>query len=710
MDVVRQNQPFGDVVAWDLIPKIAIQSTELIPGSNPVYGLNTLGGAISIQTKSGVTNPGASVQVTGGSFGRRAVEGEYGGSNARGLDWYAAGNYYREDGWRILSPSEVRQSFAKLGWTRGKTALELSGAYSIIWLTGNGTQDFRALNRSYSSVYTVPDTTWSHSPSLTLNGTHEWSDRLSFSGNAYYRYVRGNTTNGDVNEDSFDQSLYNLSAADIAALRAAGYSGFPTTGNSTTEPFPFWRCIAQGLEKNEPAEKCTGLITNTSTKQNNYGLSGLMTWRAKRNRITVGAGWDRSSLTYNQASQFGYLNPDGITITGIDSYADGTTNQDDSPVDTRVQLHGKVQTPSVYATDTFSLGKLTVTASGRYNRTSVNNFDRLPSSAVHGTLTSSSVYQRFNPAAGFTYNVSRLASVYFDYSEASRAPTSIEIGCADPNFPCNLPNALVSDPPLHQVVSRTFEAGVRGSSEGVMRWSAGWFRGQNYNDILFVASEQTGFGYFLNFGKTRRTGAEVNLSAQTQHFGAGGGYTFLNATYQSPQEVDGGSNSSNASNAAGFHGIDDNIAISPGNRIPQTPQHVLKVFADYKPITKILIEANVLAVSSSYARGNENNQHQPDGIYYLGSGTTPGYGVANLGARYQINSHFQLFVQINNLLDHRYYTAGQLGPTPYDNTGRFVGRPFPAVNGNYPIRTTTYLAPGAPLAVFGGLRVTLWKK
>lgn len=171
-----------------------------------------------------------------------------------------------------------------------------------------------------------------------------------------------------MNDDSFDQNLYNLSAADVAALTAAGYTNFPLTGNATTEPYPYWRCLAQVLENNtggEPSEKCDGVIT---------------------------------------------------------------------------------------------------------------------------------------------YRPSRLFNVYFEYSEASRAPTSIELGCADPNEPCNLPNALVSDPPLKQVVSRTLEGGIRGNDASSLRWSADYFFGQNYNDLLFVASEQTGFGCFLNFGKTRRDG------------------------------------------------------------------------------------------------------------------------------------------------------------------------------------------------------------
>ncbi|MGC1297494.1 MAG: TonB-dependent receptor, partial [Alloacidobacterium sp.] len=238
LDGVRQNQPFGDIVAWDLIPKVAIRDMALIPGSDPVYGLNTLGGAISVQTKDGLNTPGGSLQLTGGKFGRRAGEGEMGGVLPKGFNYYLAGNLYREDGWRQFSPSEVRQAFAKVGWTDAKTSVFLNGAYADNWLTGNGTSDYRFLATDYSSVNTIPDVTWDHSPSLTLNVIRALTDSLTLSANAYYRYVRTDSSNGDLNDDSFGEDLYDLSPDDVAVLTAAGYSGFPITGDPTTEPYP----------------------------------------------------------------------------------------------------------------------------------------------------------------------------------------------------------------------------------------------------------------------------------------------------------------------------------------------------------------------------------------------------------------------------------------------------------------------------------------
>jgi iron complex outermembrane recepter protein len=70
LDGVRINEAFGDIVNWDLIPQAAIADLTLMPGSNPLYGLNTLGAEIALRTKSDDTHPGVEVELYGGSFGR----------------------------------------------------------------------------------------------------------------------------------------------------------------------------------------------------------------------------------------------------------------------------------------------------------------------------------------------------------------------------------------------------------------------------------------------------------------------------------------------------------------------------------------------------------------------------------------------------------------------------------------------------------------
>jgi outer membrane receptor protein involved in Fe transport len=709
MDGVRQNQPFGDVVSWDLIPRIAISEVALVPGSNPMFGLNTLGGAVSIETKDGRSMPGASIQLTGGGFGRRAVEFEEGGLTPKGFHWYVAGNLFHEDGWRVASPSDVFQLFSKVGWQGAKTAASLSFGYADDTLTGNGLQEQRFLARDYSSAYTLGDVTRNRSPFFNLSLRHAASGALTFSGNVYYRYIRADTVNPNLNTDSLDQSLYQLSPADQAVLQAAGYTGYPTSSaNASNTPFPRWLCIAQALQLAEPISACDGIITKTYAQQHNYGVSGQLTWIASRggnrNQLTAGSAWDRSSVNFQQAAQFAYINPN-YTLTPVNAFEDGTTTQDGAPVDTRVNLHGLPQTWSLYATDTFSVGKRwSFTVSGRYNRTGIRNRDLLDPGGGPGSLDGQYVFGRFNPAAGVTFSPFSFLTAYASYSEASRAPTSIELGCADPNNPCNLPNALAGDPPLNQVVTRTWEAGLRGKDEGPLSWSAGWFRAGNHNDILFVASEQTGNGFFKNFGQTLRQGVEAHLSGRIQRFTLGGNYTFVSATYRSSELIPGSSNSANDSALLGSPGLDGNIQIQPGDRIPLIPQHMLKAYADFQATKKLSVDLDFVAVSRSYARGNENNQSQPDGTYYLGPGSSPGYGVLNAAARYQLSKRFELNVEINNVLDHHYFTAAQLGPTAFNGQGAFVAQPLPAIDGVFPIVHATFYAPGAPIGAWGGIR------
>ncbi|MBX3280679.1 MAG: TonB-dependent receptor [Acidobacteria bacterium] len=708
MDGVRFNQPFGDVVSWDLIPRIAISEMTIMPGSNPVFGLNTLGGALSIRTKDGRNQQGTSLQMAGGSFGRGAADFEHGGFNSAGLNWYLGSTLFFEDGWREDSPSNVRQFFGKLGWQRDHTTLGVAVAYASNLLTGNGLQEQRFLDRDYTSVYTKPDITGNRSPSINLTARRSLSTRLTLSGNLYYRHLRTSTFNGDINEESLDQSVYQPNAEERAALSLAGYSGFPTSGaTAANTPFPFWRCLGQVLLRDEPAEKCNGLLNRTRSEQHNYGFAAQVTWfgaaGGPRRQFTIGAAYDGNRVGFQQTSQLGYLNPDR-SITGVDAFGDGVTGgtQDGEPYDTRVDLQGPIHTGSVFATGTLALtSHWSLMLAGRYNHTTVDNLDRIRPAAGAGSLTGNHSFGRFNPAIGLTYTPRAGLNVYLGYSEGSRAPTSIELGCADENQPCKLPNALAGDPPLRQVVTRTLEAGVRGELEGKLNWNAGWFRADNRQDILFVASNLTGFGYFKNFGRTLRRGLSFDANGRLRRVGLSAGYTWLEATFQSAEFVNGSSNS--ASNAAAA-GLEGSIQINPGAQIPLIPRHLFRAFADFQATTKFSLDLGLVAISGAFARGNENNLHQPDGQYYLGSGKSPGYAVVNLGARYRITQRLQLFAQINNLFNRRYFTAAQLGPTGFTESGNFIARPFDAVDGEYPVVHATFYAPGAPLGAWGGIR------
>ena len=254
-------------------------------------------------------------------------------------------------------------------------------------------------------------------------------------------------------------------------------------------------------------------------------------------------------------------------------------------------------------------------------------------------------------------------------------------------------------------MTRTVELGVRGGSKASLAWNVGVFRADSSDDILFVADNPSGFGYFKNFGKTRRQGVEAGLGG---HFGAlalGASYTFLDATYRSAEVIGAAGNSSNDQAQAGAPGLDGTIRIDPGNRIPLVPRQMLKLFADYDIAAAWSLGLDLTAIGASLARGNENNRHASDGLYYLGAGRSAGYGVFNLTVDYRPTARLKLFALATNLFDRRYSTAAQLGATAFDGNGNVLARPFPAnAAGDRPLQYSTFYAPGAPRAFVVGLR------
>jgi len=660
VDGVRMNQPFGDVVSWDLIPRSAIHTMTLMPGSNPLFGLNTLGGSLAVQTKSGLNSPGTSVQTTLGSHQRRSVELAHGGRNDSGLHWFMTSHVFNENGWREASPSQVRQAFGKLGWKNGATDVALSLSHANNALTGNGIQEEHMLANDYRSVYTKPDETSNRSTMVNLAGKHALDDNTLFAGNLYYRTIRTGTLNGDVNEGALATSF--------------------------VDAFPNAECLQQVQLSGagQADEVCTGKINRSHSQQRNYGFAGQFTWldalAGHKNQFTSGLAYDTNRTDFQQSSEFGYINADrGVT---------GTQVLDDAA---SVHLKGHASTWSVFATDTVSIhDRWHVTLSGRYSRTYIVNADQRVLGGGAGSLDGNYVFQRFNPAIGSTYVWSPALSAYVGYNEGTRTPTSIELGCADPANPCKLPNAMAGDPPLKQVITQTWEAGLRGALSAQTQWSAGVFHAQSSDDILFVAAPNSNsFGYFKNFGKTQRQGLELGLSSQEGAWKFASHYTWLQATYQSSEVLGGGSNSTN--NAG-------HITIQPGNTLPLTPKHILKLHADYAWTSSWHTGLGMTAFSGMYARGNENNQHQADGDQYLGLGRTFGYAVLNATARYVASKDTQWLLNVTNIFNRQYASAAQLGPAAFSANGQqFVSS---AVREQHAM----FVAPGAPRSMWLSMR------
>ncbi len=693
-DGVRINEPFGDTVNWDLIPQNAISSMTLMPGSNPLFGLNTLGGALSVQTKSGEHYPGGGLQVLGGSFGRWAAEGEYGGKTANGISYFFAGNKFDENGWRDASPSDVLQGFAKLGWSNEKTDVDISFSGADTDLTGNGYQAQTLMNQyGYDSIYTKPDNTQNKLAFINGKVSHWLSDEFLLTTNAYYRHNKTKTLNGDTNDEY--EALWD--ACDTLGLGGCN------------------NLYSQGVNNR----------SNTSNK--GYGGTLQLSWVTDKNLLITGASVDYGRTHFVQTEQ--------ATIAGMTQFdaARGLINLDTAGPTTENDLNGRSKTYSLFGTDTFNLtSKLAFTASGRYNYTNVNLVDNWylgghkeatcinsttgavedcaggTTAGAGQTLVSTAggdaggnhVFKRFNPAVGVAYAFTPELNTYAGYNEGSRAPSPIETGCADPLHPCMLPNAMAGDPPLQQVVTKTFEGGMRGKLGNDTRWSMGAYRAVNHNDLQFVASSSTGAGYFDNVGKTRRQGLDLALSGKAGSFSWAAGYSLVDATYQDTFNLVSQANSSRDA-------VTGEITVSKGDKMVGIPKHQFKLRTQWQATPNWSVGSTAVAFSDQYARGNENNQHQAgvgaDGQTYAGSGKVNGYAIFNLDSRYNFNaSGWQLFGKVNNVFDRKYYSSGLLGENVFSNVD------YTYSSGNTPTKEM-FLAPGAPRAAWVGLRYDFGK-
>ena len=604
-DGVRINDPFGDVVNWDLVPRAALANLTLLPGSNPVFGLNTLGGALTLQTKSGDSHPGTEVELQAGSFRRFSGEVTHGRQVGETGHLFIAGSVLDEKGWRDYSPSRVRQLFVKGGQHLGDFSWTLSLTHANNDLIGNGPLPESMLAQDRSQVYTRPDQTRTKMSMLTLNTSYEISASHQLSATAYVRHARSATLNGDLN-DAYDP----------------------------------------------PAVPEAGVENRTKAKQRGEGLALQSTHLLAGQQLTLGVSVDRSRSDFEQNQAEGDIDATLLIVPTGPSRVDAL-------------IHGRSRTASLYVHDLISLQPtLQLTLSARYNDTRVSTVDDgrillgLPT-----TLDGEGRYRKFNPAAGLTWQASPTLTLFGSLSQGNRAPSPIELGCSDPANACVLPNALQSDPPLKQVVARTLELGARGSFAPQLEWNAALFRTVNSDDLLFI-SNGLAAGYFTNFGRTQRQGFELGLSQQVGSFGWSASYSHLRATYQSSACIVAEHNSTAETSAACIG--DDEIEIRPGNRIPGLPQHSFKFGADWQPAAGWNIGTQLRAYSGQFVRGNENNAHQPDGVDFSGSGRIGGFAVVDLTGSWKLGTNLELFGKLANLFDRRYATAGLLGANAFD--------------------------------------------
>lgn len=635
-DGVRINEPFGDVVNWDLVPRIALARLALLPGSNPVFGLNTLGGALTLQTKSGLTHPGTEVELQGGSFSRFIGELAHGRRLGENGHLFLAASAFREDGWRDFSPGRVRQLFGKAGHDDGDVSWSLSLTHADNDLIGNGLLPESMLEQDRSQVFTRPDQSLTRMSMLTFNGGLDLSAAHRLTATAYLRRTRGSTLNGDLNDD-FDP----------------------------------------------PAVTETGVENRTRTRQNGSGAALQSTHELDRHQLTLGVSHDRARSRFRQSEAEGDLDATRAVIAEEDPETDAL-------------IAGRNRTTSAYLHGLVALQpKLHLTLAGRYNRTRVTTVDvGRAELGLDTDLDANATYTKFNPAIGLTWQAIPALTAYGSFSQGNRTPSPIELGCSDPDDACVLPNALQSDPPLEQVVSRTLEAGLRGRFASGLEWNASLFRTVNRDDLLFI-SNGLASGFFTNFGRTRRQGLELGISQRAATLNWSASYSYLRATFRSSAclVAEANSTAETSPNCTG----DDEIEVRPGDRLPGLPAHSLKLALDWQVASAWNVGAQWRGFSSQYLRGNENNAHEPDGAEFNGAGKIGGFAVLDLTTRWKPASQVELFAKVSNVFDRKYASSGLLGESAFDANG--------AIQAPDDRSTEQFVGPGAPRAGWVGARM-----
>lgn len=624
LDGVRINEPFGDVVNWDMLPEFSVRSVSLVPGANPAFGLNTLGGALSFETESGLTAPGFRAELSAGSFGRKRIDASYGRQYEGGWHSYLAGSWFDEDGWRQHSEGDLGQLLAKFGRSTESTDWSVGLVLGRSKLIGNGlvpaytiddgrkAPDLYAFERD--AVYTYPDLTRNRTAQLQANLRQVLEAQRTLDALVYVRRSTRSTVNGDEADDD------------------AGGDGEFNAAFNTTE-----------------------------TKQTGVGAALAVSGKDGRHQWQAGGSVDASRTHYEQFEQPGVFDDSRGVLPG------------DEPRELSAEVSGRTLAFGLFATDTIELlprTHLTVTA--RYNQARVTNTLTTrddDTDEIEAKPTERFTYRSLNPAIGLAHRLEAGPTLYANIARNNRVPTVIELGCADPEEPCRLPAGLQADPYLKQVISRTVEAGVRWPVARDLNLTLSGYRTDNRDDILFRSTSVNGqLGYFENFDRTRYQGWEAQAQGRAGALSFAVGYARLDATYQADGVLRQG---------------ERNVVVAPGTRIAGLPRHSLKISADFQATPQWSFGGDLQAFSKRGVAGNEDGRIE-DGEDTRMNLDLPGYELIHLRTTWRSSpgkdAGWEVYAKVNNLLDTRYETFGALAATQFSPRGVYTGEERDAVS------------------------------
>jgi outer membrane receptor protein involved in Fe transport len=625
---VRINDPFGDTINWDLVAVSAIDSVQMLAGAQPVFGLNTLGGALSLQMKNGFRYEDTAAEVYDGSFGRRGGSMQAGGNDGR-WGFYGDADYFQENGWRVDSKSAATRLFGAVTLQESDWTADLSAAYANTKLRGNGTTPVELMAIDRSAVFTHPDITQNEHAQLILEASRDISEATRLSGNVFYRRLDTDTFNGDgtvFDECEFPNGEFLVEDGADECQQVLDRNGAPIPAE------------LDGSELNA--------INNIGRrKQESYGGSAQLSRESQllgnENDLTLGLAYGNGKTRFDSALEVASLREDrSTTRTGIFAQEFATA------------VDSEVRSASVYFLDTLKVSeRVAATLSGRYDDTRIELSDR---SGDNPQLDGKHDYSRLNPAVGITLRVAPAVTLYGSYGESTRAPSPVELACASENAPCNLPNAFLADPPLDQVVAKSAEIGLRSDSNEDLRWHIGGFYTRNHDDILFqtTGGPQANVGFFANVGDTLRTGIELSVSQRWQRLRWSVEYSYIDATFDDEFVINSPHHPIFASDPASPAIVgEDKLLVTSGSSIPGIPQQQANLGLDYSFSDRFELGADVVVRSGVYLRGDEANLLD----------RTDSYSIVNLRAAWNVSPNVMLFARVENVFDEKYETFGVLG-------------------------------------------------
>jgi outer membrane receptor protein involved in Fe transport len=654
---MRINEAFGDTVNWDLIPTAAIRSVTVVT-NNPAFGLNALGGAVNVQMKNGFSYQGAEINTMGGSFGRIQSSGQY-GKQIDNFSVYGALEGLRENGFRNFSESAIRRFYGDVGYRTDSSEFHLNMGVASNNFGAPAAVPVELLRNYWGATYTTPQTTKNQVAYVNLTGKVEATPTWTLDGSVRVRAFRQRTVDGNPTETercAADPGLLCFNDDDVPA------NGL--NGVQLANPFPADAVLGQ-IDRTSTRSTTTGATLQATNNDQLFGHN---------NQFMVGASFDSGVTRFGASAELGTIGPNYV-VTGSGIFLGPSGD----PVSIGpVSLRATNRYTGIYALDTFDVtDAFSISAGGRFNHANIVLQDQI------GTdLNGNHTFSRFNPMIGGTYKITPGLTAYAGYSEANRAPTPLELACSDPARPCIAAAFLIADPPLQQVISRTVEAGFRGTSElavGTLGWKVGAFRATNADDILAIPSpELQGFGYFQNVGRTRRQGieAQVNLTSKALQLYAS--YALVDARFLDSLQL--GSNSP-------FADDDGNIQVVPGNRIPAIPRNRVKFGMDYWITDAFKVGGDALFVSDQFFVGDDNNL----------APRLPSYTVFNLHASYQVTKNIQFYGRIDNVFDNRYAVYGTFFER--DDVPNFA-------NGGAPFSDPRSVSPARPRGLYAGVKAT----